>query len=315
MTHNKNIILGCMGFGGGWNENPISKEDEIQAQQTIETALELGIKKFDHADIYTFGKAEEVFGRILQKDPSLRSKMSIQTKAGIMLGKGHNGSNIYNNSKEYIINQVQASIKRLHIDYLDSFLIHRPDPLLDGEEIAETFDFLKKSGLVKTFGVSNMSVEQIKYIQKYWEEPLIANQIQFSLGHSSLIDMGVHVNTENIKYDSGLSGMLEYCKTNKMTIQAWGSLDGGRFSGKAAPTLTKNDEDTISLVNKLSGKYEVSTSAIVLAWILALPISIHPIIGTINSSRIKDCNEALTIQLNREDWYDLWIAAKGVSLP
>ncbi|MFD1737285.1 aldo/keto reductase family oxidoreductase [Bacillus salitolerans] len=315
MSVTKDIILGCMGFGGGWNQNPISNEDEKKAQAAIEAALEVGMKRFDHADIYTLGKAEEVFGRVLKSKREMRENMIIQTKAGIILNKGPNGSSIYNNSKDYLINQVYMSLKRLQIEYIDTFLIHRPDPLMNGEEIAETFHYLKEQGFVRNFGVSNMSLSQVQYIQQYWKDPLVANQIQLSLGHSTLLDTGVNVNTKNMDYESGVQGLFEYCKSTNMVIQAWGSLDQGRFLRSIEHDQSEQEKLTASLIQELAEKYNTGSSTIALAWLLVLPVSIHPIIGTINPSRIRECYKALSIQLTREEWYQLWILARGVSLP
>ncbi|ERJ12680.1 aldo/keto reductase [Haloplasma contractile] len=310
----KKIIMGCMGLGGDWNDQPVSKEDEKKAHQVIEAALESGINTFDHADIYTFGKAEQVFGNVLKDNPILREQMTIQSKAGIQLGKGPHGSSHYDNSKDYLINQVRHILKRLNTEYLDTLLIHRPDPLMDGKEVADALKTLKKEGLVNSFGVSNMSTSQIQLIQHYLDEPLLANQLQLSLGHTMLLDLGVNINTTNLKHESGLLGMLEYSQMNNLAIQTWGSLDRGRFT-KPLDQVSESDRQVAQQIIELARKYEVSESAILLAWLFRIPTTVHPVIGTTNANRIKSCKDALQIELTREEWYDLWILARHTPLP
>lgn len=310
----KKLIYGCMGLGGDWNNNPLTNEDFIKAQKAVEAALESGIDYFDHADIYTLGKAEKVFGELLKNNSSLRDKMVLQSKAGICIGAGAGGSNIYDASEPYLTRQVDAILKRLHTDYLDVFMLHRPDPLMNSEEVGATFNSLKKAGKVKRFGVSNMSVSQIKAIQKHCDEPLVANQMQLSLGHSLVIDSGVLVNTINKADYNGVEGLLEYGQAHDMAIQSWGSLDGGRFSGNSS-LAANEDKKTIELVNQLSEKYQTTASSIQLAWLFKIPGNVQPIIGSSNPKRILACKDAPNIELSRGDWYDLWITARGEKIP
>ena len=310
----KELIYGCMGLGGDWDSNPLTKQDFIIAEKAIEVALEIGINFFDHADIYKLGKSEIVFGELLKNNSSLRNKIKLQSKAGICYHEGKEQSNIYNLSKQYILKQVDAILKRLHTDYLDVLLLHRPDPLLDPEEIADAFTTLQKSGKVGKFGVSNMSVSQIKLIQKHYNEPLVANQIQLSLGHSMVIEAGVLVNRINEINYTGVEGLLEYTQDNNMAIQAYSSLDGGRFTG-SIELASVEDKKTIKLLNLLAEKYDTTSSAIVLAWLFKIPGNVQPIIGTSNTERIKACKDAIDINLSREDWYNLWIMARGKKIP
>lgn len=312
---NKCLIFGCMGIGGGWNANPISMDDEKAAQTAIEAAMEIGISTFDHADIYTFGKAETVFGRVLKNEPGLRQKMVLQSKASISLGRGPNNSNIYNCSREYLQRHVASIASRLQTDYLDILLLHRPDALMNAEEVAETFYALKKQGLVQHFGVSNMSIHQIQLLKKYWSEPLVTNQLQLSLGYSLALDLGVSVNTRLIPYDSGMQGMLEYCQIQDMTIQAYSPLDRGKYVELPAEPLTGRDLATAQLVAQLSEEHRTTPSAIALAWLFMIPGTIQPIIGTKNPKRIRACKDALSVVLSREEWYSLWITARGENLP
>lgn len=310
----KQLVYGCMGLGGDWEADSLTKEDLVVAEKAVETALEIGINYFDHADIYKGGRSEEVFGKILKNKPALRDKIILQSKAGIKHHHGVLKSNVYDTSKEYIFGQVDAILTRLHTDYLDVFMIHRPDPLMHPVELAETFESLKVAGKVRQFGVSNMSKHQIEFIQNYHKEPLVANQIQLSLGHALVFDSGVLVNrVNNIDYN-GVEGLLEYTQVHNMAVQCWGSLDSGRFTGNYE-LASANDKRAIKFVNQLSEKYHTAKESIVLAWLLKIPGSIQPIIGTKNPDRIRACKDATKIDLTKKEWYDLWILARGNRIP
>jgi predicted oxidoreductase len=312
---NKSLIYGCMGLGGGWDNNPITINDETAATESIYAAIDAGITTFDHADIYRFGKAEEVFGRVMKNNPSLREKITLQSKAGICLGQGPNNSNVYNLGKEYLLGQIRASLKRLQTDYLDTFLLHRPDVLMNGQEIAEMFRYVKERGMVKSFGVSNMSVAQMQYIRHYCDEPLECNQIQMSLGHTLALDLAVSVNTSLVQSDSGMQGILEYCRIHNIALQAWGALDRGLYTETPLDRLSGKELETATMVLNLSDKYNVSTTAIVVAWLLRIQGSIQPIVGTTKPSRILACTDAQKVPLTKEEWYGLWVTARGATLP
>ncbi len=310
----KQLIYGCMGLGGDWNKNPLTSEDLKKAEVAIDTALEIGITYFDHADIYTLGKAETVFGKILQNRPSLREKIVLQSKAGICITEGAENSNVYNASKAYLTKQVELILHRLQTDYLDVFMLHRPDPLMHPEEVADTFRTLKEAGKVKKFGLSNMSMHQISAIQQYCDEPLVANQIELSLAHSLLIDTGVLVNRTNKQDFNGVEGLLQYMQKHDLAIQAYTSLVSGRYTGNAN-LAAKEDKKTIDLLNQIAEKYDAAPAAILLAWLFKIPGTVQPIIGTTNPDRIRACKDAIDIELSREDWYNLWISARGESIP
>lgn len=310
---NKKIIYGCMGLGGLWNANPLTITDQKKADEIIETAIQAGISHFDHADIYTFGKAEQVFGNFLNNNPSLREKLFIQSKTGIELHAGPLQSSTYNLSSDYINSQVTKILNRLSTDYLDALLLHRPDPLTSMSEIAETLQLLKKSGKVKAFGVSNMSTAQIQLLQSYLDEPLIANQIELSLSHSMLLDLEVWVNRVESEKEAGLGDLLAYSQKNNMSIQAYSPLAQGLYTKSGIKT--EADKKTLFLIEELAEKYKTSSTAILLAWLWKIPADIQPVIGTTNLKRIKESVEAKSIELSREDWYALWINSKGVKLP
>ncbi len=310
----KQLIYGCMGLGGDWSENQLTSEDLKKAEAAIETALEIGITYFDHADIYTLGKAETVFGKILQNRPSLREKIVLQSKAGICLNEGVGNSNVYNASKAYLIAQVELILHRLQTDYLDVFMLHRPDPLMHPEEVADTFRVLKEAGKVKKFGLSNMSLHQISAIQQYCDEPLVANQMELSLAHSLLIDAGVLVNRTNKQDYNGVEGLLEYMQKHDLAIQAYSSLASGRYTGNAN-LASKEDKKTIDLLNQTAEKHDTTPASILLAWLFKIPGTVQPIVGTTNPDRIRACKDAVDIELSREDWYNLWISARGEEIP
>lgn len=309
-----NIIYGCMGLGGSWDDNPITKQDRKKAFKAIETALENGIDTFDHADIYTFGKAEKVFGEFLQSHPAIRSQMKIQTKAGIQLGVAANGSNRYDLSKEYLISCIESSLQDLGSEYLDMFLIHRPDPLTSIQEITDALLHIKEKGYALNVGVSNMSVRQIESIQSGSNLRISAIQIQFSLGHSLLLEDEVWLNRRETQ-DNTLAGMLAFAQSNHMTIQAWSPLDRGEYLKKTSQKKDQTIKNTRKLIKELAQKYEVDPIVIPIAWILRIPGNIQPIIGTTNPKRIKSATQARDLLLSREDWYDLWVTRKGGQLP
>jgi predicted oxidoreductase len=302
-----------MKLGGEWNSNPISNKDEKIAFDAIYSALDNNIKTFDHADIYTCGKSELVFGRFLKENKNLRDKIIIQSKAGICPNRGVGYSNIYNLSKKYLLNQLQTSLKNLNTEYLDCFLLHRPDILMNPQEISETFHEMRLKGYVKSFGVSNMSISQLELIQNFCKDKIITNQLQFSLGHSLMIDDGVFVNQKSATGSSILE-MYEYSQIKDIKIQAYGSLDNGIYVNDKITEKTEIIE-TGKLLKILAEKYNTNISAIQLAWILKLPAGIVPIIGTLNPQRITNCSQSLNIELSHDDWYDLWLTAKSIKLP
>ncbi|WP_243354807.1 aldo/keto reductase [Bacillus litorisediminis] len=290
------ISLGCMRM------SQLSKEE---AAVLIQTALEAGIDLFDHADIYGRGRSEEVFAEAIDMNPTFRENMIIQTKCGIRQG-------FFDFSKEHILDSVDGSLKRLKTDYIDILLLHRPDTLMEPEEVAEAFSKLKQSGKVRYFGVSNQNPMQIELLKKYLKQDLIINQLQFSLMHTPLIDAGFNV---NMLHDPSIvreGGVLEYSRLNNMTIQAWSPFQYGMFEGvfignEKFPELNQK-------LNELAEAKGVTASAIAIAWILRHPANIQPIVGTTNPQRLSEIAKASYIELSRQEWYELYRAA-GNKLP
>jgi len=310
MQRNKNeIIYGCMGLGGQWDDAPISKEDQRTATEVVELALEQGITTFDHADIYTFGKAEQVFGNIIRAQPELRDKINIQTKCGIRF-KDETAPGRYDFSKQWIESSVDKSLRQLHIEQIDTLLLHRPDALVDLHELASTLTALKEKGKIRSVGVSNMNRYQLELLQSALPMPIKTNQLEISLLHCNLIKEGLFFNTGT---SVNGCGTLEFCQHHKVTVQAWGSLAQGKLTG--GNTASENETKTAELVNQLAAEYGCAKEAIVIAWLLRHPAKIQPVLGTTNSLRLRACMEAVHVELSREHWYQLLITATGEILP
>ncbi len=312
LPESSTLAYGCMGLGGGWDSNPISTQDLKLAEVAVETCLESGINFFDHADIYTFGKAEEVFGRVLKGRPDLREKIILQSKGAIRLDQD---PPFYDFSKEWLTTTLDNSLKRLGIEYLDVWLLHRPDPLMDLEEMAETFSEIQASGKVKHFGVSNMNPSQIDFLQQALGGTFVVNQIELSLSRLDWILEGVMFDHPKGKEVSFTSGTLEYCRKHFIQIQSWGSMANGLFSGKDVSGESASVQKTAKLVSELAEKYNTTLEGIVLAFILRHPARIQPVIGTTNPQRIKNCAAALEVALSRHDWYKLLVSSYGENMP
>ncbi len=292
------VAIGCMRL------NSLSKSE---LKKYILTTLDLGLNFYDHADIYGRGECEALFGEILASNPSIRPKMTLQSKTSIIPSVP-----CYNSSKDHIIKSVDKSLQRLQTDYLDFLLLHRPDALIEPEEVAEAFDMLFKEGKVRHFGVSNYNSMQIQLLKKYCKQELAVNQLQFSIAHSGMIDSGINVNMLNegsIDHDGYI---LDFCRLNDITIQAWspfqyGKIEGTFLGNKDYPEINKK-------IDELAEKYNTSNSAIAIAWILRHPAKMQAIVGSTNLERIKSIANSLHIKLTREEWYELYLSA-GKLLP
>lgn len=288
------IAVGCMRLGG------LSISD---AGKFINTAVEEGANFFDHADIYGGGKCEEVFSEAVGMNSNVREKMIIQSKCGIRPGR-------FDFSKEHILTSVDGILKRLKTDYLDALLLHRPDALMEPEEVADAFTVLKESGKVRHFGVSNQNPYQIQLLQKYMDMPIVANQLQLSITNATMISSGLHVNMEDEAAVNRDGGVLDFCRLNDITIQPWSPFQYGFFKGvfldnEKFPELNKK-------INEIAEKYNVSNTTIAIAWILRHPAKMQPITGTMNIARLKDCIKATEITLTREEWYAIHLAAGNI---
>jgi len=290
------ISLGCMRIA------EMTKQD---IATLIHTALDEGINFFDHADVYGGGQSEARFSEALDMTPRVRETMILQTKCGIRKGA-------FDFSKAHILEAVEGSLQRLRTDYLDVLLLHRPDALVEPEEVAEAFTTLHDSGKVKYFGVSNQNPMQIELLTKFVKQPIIFNQLQLSITNTGMIDAGINVNMENDPSINRDGSILDYCRLKDITIQPWSPFQFGFFEG----VFLDNDQFPIlnQKIDALAATYGVTNSAIAIAWLLRHPAHMQPILGTTNPGRVRDSSKASGIWLTREEWYEIYLAA-GNKLP
>jgi len=311
------LVAGCMGLGGGWDPKTVlDASHEKQARDFIDAALELEINFFDHADIYARTRAEEVFGRILRERPSLRDQMVLQSKVGIRRADEPAGTpQRFDFSYGHIIEATEAILRRLGVSHLDILLLHRPDPLVEGEEVARAFAQLKQAGKVRYFGVSNQNRFQMDYLQQALPDPLVVNQLEMNLLHHGFAEAGISFNQASPGYPDGWEGVLEYCRLKGVSLQAWsplarGVLTGGDLSGQSLAV-----QKTAALVKDLASAHQVSGEAIVLAWLMRHPAGIQPVLGTSRGDRLRACAESVGVKLSREEWYRLFETARGSAMP
>ena len=276
-----------------------------EAAKLVDIALDLGITLFDHADIYGDGRSEEIFGNVLAENKGMRERMRVQTKCGIRKG-------FYDLSQAYILSSVEESLKRLQTDHIDILLLHRPDALMDVDEIAKTFQQLEKSGKVRQFGVSNFNSAQLELLQSACKQHLLVNQLQFGLMHAGMVRQGIETNTDfegSIQRDLAV---LDYCRLHGVTVQAWSPLQYGFFEGN----FVDNEKfpELNAVMERLASQFGVAKSAVAIAWILRHPANIQVIAGTMNPVHLRELCEAVNVHLSRKEWYELYQAA-GYVLP
>ena len=277
--------------------------DRQDAERFVHTALDEGANFFEHADIYGGGRCEEIFADAAGMSSSVRGKMILQSKCGIRPG-------MFDFSREHILASVDGSLKRLKTDYLDVLLLHRPDALVEPEEVAAAFDELEQSGKVRHFGVSNQHPRQIDLLKKYVRQPLVANQLQLSITNASMITSGFNVNMENSAAINRDGGILDYCRLHDLTIQPWSPFQFGFFEG----VFLGSDKfpELNAKIAEVAQKYGVSDTTVVMAWLLRHPARMQPVTGTMNTGRLKDCCKASEVHLTREEWYAILLSAGNV---
>lgn len=256
-----------------------------------------------------------MFGQIFKERPGLREDILLQSKCGIKLMEPGELSNSFDLSREHILSSVDGTLTRLGTEYIDILLLHRPDPLMDPEEVAEALHQLKASGKVRHFGVSNMSAAQIQLLQTYCDEPFIVNQLHMSLSKISWVDAVLSVNRDPWKDITFPEGTMEYCRAGNIQLQAWGPLAQGLFSGRPLDGQPDNVVNTAAMVRRLADEKATTPEAIVLAWLMTHPAAIQPVIGTVNPQRISACAGADQLELTRKEWYELYITSRGEKLP
>jgi predicted oxidoreductase len=288
------VSLGCMRIGG---MEP-SAIDEL-----IKTSYDLGIDFYDHADIYGGGKCEEVFADSIKRLGIAREKLILQSKCGIRKG-------FYDFSKEHILSSVDGILSRLKTDYLDILLLHRPDTLVEPEEVAEAFNQLLGSGKVRNFGVSNFNPGQIELLQASLPMKLQANQLQLSITNTGMIDRGLTVNMKHENSVDRDGGILDYCRLKKITIQAWSPFQFGFFEGVFidSPKFPELNE----VLDRLCKQYGVTKTGMAIAWIQRHPAKIQSVLGTTSPDRVRQVAEAVEIELTRPDWYEIYRAAGNI---
>ena len=293
------IVLGMM---------RIKDKSVKEVEELVETALSVGINAFDLADIYGRGRCEELLGLVLKNRPDLREKMWIQSKCGIRIEE----FTYFDFSKDYIIKSVDGILQRLKIDHLDSLLLHRPDALMESDQVAEAFDLLYKQGKVRDFGVSNQNPMMMELLKKDVKQPLAVNQLQLSAAFTPGFESGFHVNMEDSQAAMRDGSIFEYCKLHDVVIQAWSVLQFGYFKGNFVGN--EKFQALNQVLDRLAFKYGVTSSTIAISWILRYPAKMQAVVGTTNPNHLREVSQAANFSLTRKEWYEIYLAA-GNNLP
>ena len=293
------IVLGMM---------RIEDKSVKEVEELVETALSVGINAFDLADIYGRGRCEELLGLVLKNRPDLREEMWIQSKCGIRIEE----FTYFDFSKDYIIKSVDGILQRLKIDHLDSLLLHRPDALMESDQVAEAFDLLYKQGKVRDFGVSNQNPMMMELLKKDVKQPLAVNQLQLSAAFTPGFESGFHVNMEDSQAAMRDGSIFEYCKLHDVVIQAWSVLQFGYFKGNFVGN--EKFQALNQVLDRLAIKYGVTSSTIAISWILRYPAKMQAVVGTTNPKHLREVSQAANFSLTRKEWYEIYLAA-GNNLP
>ena len=293
------IVLGMM---------RIEDKSVKEVEELVETALSVGINAFDLADIYGRGRCEELLGLVLENRPDLREEMWIQSKCGIRIEE----FTYFDFSKDYIIKSVDGILQRLKIDHLDSLLLHRPDALMESDQVAEAFDLLYKQGKVRDFGVSNQNPMMMELLKKDVKQPLAVNQLQLSAAFTPGFESGFHVNMEDSQAAMRDGSIFEYCKLHDVVIQAWSVLQFGYFKGNFVGN--EKFQALNQVLDRLAIKYGVTPSTIAISWILRYPAKMQAVVGTTNPKHLREVSQAANFSLTRKEWYEIYLAA-GNNLP
>ncbi|MBF9684458.1 aldo/keto reductase [Streptococcus pseudopneumoniae] len=293
------IVLGMM---------RIEDKSVKEVEELVETALSVGINAFDLADIYGRGRCEELLGLVLKNRPDLREKMWIQSKCGIRIEE----FTYFDFSKDYIIKSVDGILQRLQVDYLDSLLLHRPDALMESDQVAEAFDLLYKQGKVRYFGVSNQNPMMMELLKKDVKQPLAVNQLQLSAAFTPGFESGFHVNMEDSQAAMRDGSIFEYCQLHDVVIQAWSVLQFGYFKGNFVGN--EKFQALNQVLDRLAIKYGVTPSTIAISWILRYPAKMQAVVGTTNPNHLREVSQAANFSLTRKEWYEIYLAA-GNNLP
>jgi len=287
----------------------IDSKADAEIRALYDAARDAGIDFFDHADIYggRMHYCEERFAEALELSGSEREEIVLQTKCGIVPAQG-----TFDFSCEHIMTQVEGSLRALRTDYIDVLLLHRPDALVEPEDVARAFDELEASGKVRAFGVSNHTPRQIDLLKTAVRQPIVANQLQLSITHAPIIAQPVAANMasedQSVVRDGG--GIVEYCRINGITVQAWSPFQGGFFTG----VFLGNPEyaELNAVIDRLAAAYDVTPIAIATAWITRHPAKMQVVLGTTTPERVRDAAAGADIEITRAEWYELFRAAGHV---
>ena len=308
-TEVSEVVLGLMRIAPGSQAKRLMEVGEVE--ELVHAALESGINMLDIADVYGRGACETLLGEVFARNDGLRDKVFLQSKCGIR--KGVDGDiTYYDFSKDYILSATDGILQRLQTDHLDCLLLHRPDALMEPEEIAEAFETLKSAGKVLNFGVSNCNPMILERLRRVLPMPLAADQTQLSCAFTPMIDAGVNVNMQNDASVMRDGGTLEYCAMNDITVQAWSSLQHGFFGG----VFIGSDEykELNKVLDRIAAENNVTPAAVALAWILRYPSKMQAVIGTTNPAHVREAAAAQTFELTRKEWYEIYLSA-GNTLP
>lgn len=299
------LSYGCWRLVGTWNPKEVTPDRIVQGKRAVVAAYEAGYTLFDNADIYCHGICESVFGEAMKEVPGMRERILIATKCGIRFPGEPNPDSPprYDFSAEHILRSCEQSLKRMKIETIDLYQLHRPDVLMNPEEVADAFETLRKQGKAREFGVSNFLPSFVETLQEFCPMPLAVNQVEIHLGRLDCFD----------------DGTLDQCIRRNITPMAWSPLGGGWLGsdGKVDPKDPRASVKTklLETLDQTATKYGVSRTIISLAWLLKHPGKIVPIVGSINPERIREAVKADAIDLSREDWYRIYTAARGKPLP
>ncbi|MFV8183405.1 MULTISPECIES: aldo/keto reductase [unclassified Streptomyces] len=297
-----NVVLGLM---------RIQDKTDDEVRTLVSTARDCGITFLDHADVYgsSLHGCERRFAEALRLTSSEREQFVIQSKAGIVTKDGP----YFDFSYKHILESVDGSLKALGTDYLDILLLHRPDALVEPEEVARAFDELSAAGKVRAFGVSNQTPRQIDLLRRYVTQPIVANQLQLSITHAPMIAQGVAANMQGL--DQSIvrdDGIVDYCRLNDITVQAWSPFQAGFFDG---PFLgSERYPELNAVVDRLADKYGVPAEAIAVAWITRHPAQMQVVLGTTTPERVAAAAQGSDLPLTRPEWYELFRTA-GYTVP
>ena len=288
-----------------------------QAANVLDQVQAMGVTHIDSADIYGVGQSETIFGEALKKSAVSRDDLFIQSKGGIVPDPQKSSGDVvldqrYDFSKQHLLAAVDGILQRMQLDYLDAFLLHRPDALMEPDEIAAAFDSLHQSGKVRYFGVSNFNPQQVELVQAATSQKLMANQLQFGVMHTGPIQFGLHTNMTDSPSVNHDGGIIEYSRLHQMTIQAWSPYQYGLFAGSFIdnPKFPALNQE----LQTLADKYGVTKNAIATAWILRHPAHMQVILGSMNPQHLRESIAGSDVTLTKQEWYDVYLAA-GNDLP